>query len=119
MSLNAALSAVPTLLIIWASLVACFVALLTYRGQLTRYEDAELFLNEQHPDLEQHQSDIVRRVNKVQPVRAVLRRRCRPGDCGHRDDLGGGCDPHPARNAFALVALAQRSLSRCVMATLS
>ena len=68
MSLNAALSAVPTLLIVWASLVACFVGLLTYRGQLTRYEDAELFLNEQHPDLEQHQSDIVRRVNRMQPL---------------------------------------------------
>ena len=67
MSLNAALSVVPTLLVIWASLVACFVGLLTYRGQLTRYEDAELFLNEQHPDAERQQSDIVRRVNKVQP----------------------------------------------------
>ena len=72
MSLNAALSAIPTLLIIWASLVACFVGLLTYRGQLTRYEDAELFLNEQHPDLERQQSDIVRRVNKVQPFVQLL-----------------------------------------------
>ena len=68
MSLNTALSAVPTLLVVWASLVACFVALLTYRGQLTRYEDAELFLSEQNADAERQQSDIVRRVNKVQPL---------------------------------------------------
>ncbi len=68
MSLNAALAAVPTLLVVWASLVACFVALLTYRGQLTRYEDAELFLSEQNAEGERQQSDIVRRVNRMQPL---------------------------------------------------
>ena len=67
MTLNAAVSAVPTLLIIWASLVACFVGLLTYRGQLTRYEDDQLFLAENNPDGQQQQYDIVRRVNQVQP----------------------------------------------------
>ena len=64
MTLN---SAVPTLLIIWASLVACFVGLLTYRGQLTRYEDDQLFLAENNPDGQRQQYDIVRRVNQVQP----------------------------------------------------
>ncbi len=67
MTLNTAVSAVPTLLIIWASLVACFVGLLTYRGQLTRYEDDQLFLAENNPDGQQQQYDIVRRVNQVQP----------------------------------------------------
>ncbi len=67
MSLNAAVSAVPTLLVIWASLVACFVGLLTYRGQLTRYEDDQLFLAENNPDGQRQQYDIVRRVNQVQP----------------------------------------------------
>ncbi len=67
MSLNAAVSAVPTLLVVWASLVACFVGLLTYRGQLTRYEDDQLFLAENNPDGQRQQSDIVRRVNQVQP----------------------------------------------------
>ena len=67
MTLNTAVSAVPTLLIIWASLVACFVGLLTYRGQLTRYEDDQLFLAENNPDGEREQYDIVRRVNQVQP----------------------------------------------------
>lgn len=67
MSLNAAVAAVPTLLVIWASLVACFVGLLTYRGQLTRYEDDQLFLAENNPDGQRQQYDIVRRVNQVQP----------------------------------------------------
>ncbi len=67
MTLNSAVSAVPTLLIIWASLVACFVGLLTYRGQLTRYEDDQLFLAENNPDGQRQQYDIVRRVNQVQP----------------------------------------------------
>ncbi len=67
MSLNSAVSAVPTLLVVWASLVACFVGLLTYRGQLTRYEDDQLFLAENNPDGQRQQNDIVRRVNQVQP----------------------------------------------------
>ncbi len=67
MTLNSAVSAVPTLLIIWATLVACFVGLLTYRGQLTRYEDDQLFLAENNPDGERQQYDIVRWVNQVQP----------------------------------------------------
>ena len=72
MTLSAAVSAVPTLLIIWASLVACFVGLLTYRGQLTRYEDDQLFLAENNPDGQQQQFDIVRRVNQVQPFVRVF-----------------------------------------------
>lgn len=68
MSLNTAVSAVPTLLVVWASLVACFVGLLTYRGQLTRYEDDQLFLNDQNPEEQQQQYNIVRRVNQVQPL---------------------------------------------------
>lgn len=68
MSLNAAVSAVPTLLIVWATLVACFVGLLTYRGQLTRYEEDQLFLSDQNPEEQQEQYNIVRRVNQVQPL---------------------------------------------------
>jgi hypothetical protein len=67
MSLSAAVSVVPILLVVWASLVACFVGLLTYRGQLTRYEDDQLFLAENNPDGQREQHDIVRRVNQVQP----------------------------------------------------
>ncbi len=68
MTLAAALSAVPTLLVVWAIVTALFVGLLTYRGQLTRYEDEQLFLAEINPDGPRRQSEIVRRVNQIQPL---------------------------------------------------
>lgn len=68
MSLASAVSAVPILLVVWAILTACFVGLLTYRGQLTRYENEQLFLLDQNPNSERSQSEIVRRVQKIQPI---------------------------------------------------
>ncbi len=71
MTLESAISAVPVMLIVWAVLTACFVALLTYRGQLTRYEQERLFLTNINPTGEREQSEIVKRINQVQPyVRA-------------------------------------------------
>ncbi len=67
MTLAAALAAVPLLLVVWAISTALFVGLLTYRGQLTRYEDEQLFLADINPDGPRKQSEIVRRVNQVQP----------------------------------------------------
>ena len=63
----------PILLFVWALLAACFAGLLIYRGQLTRYEDEQLFLNEgQQQNLQQQQTNIVRKVQKLQPiVRAI------------------------------------------------
>ena len=63
----------PVLLIVWAVLAACFMALLIYRSQLTRYEDEQLFLNgESDSNVQQEQSDIVRRVNRIQPIVRAL-----------------------------------------------
>ena len=45
MSLDSAINAIPLMLTIWAAVTACFVAILTYRGQLTRYEQERLFLS--------------------------------------------------------------------------
>lgn len=72
MSLDSALAAVPTLLIVWACLTAVFVGLLTYRGQLTRYENEELDLNDIKASYRQRQSDIVRRVRQVTPLVTIL-----------------------------------------------
>jgi predicted membrane-bound spermidine synthase len=59
----------PILLIIWAALAVCFIALLMYRGQLTRYEDDQLFLNEEINLSEQEQQkEIVTRVAKLEPL---------------------------------------------------
>lgn len=67
MTLESAISAVPVMLIIWAILTACFVALLTYRGQLTRYEQERLFLTNINPSGERQQSEIIKRINQIQP----------------------------------------------------
>ncbi len=57
------------LIAVWAALALCFLALLIYRGQLTRYEDEQLFLNEEvNTHEQQEQQEIVRRVNRLTPL---------------------------------------------------
>ena len=72
MSLDQAINAVPVMLIIWAILTACFVAILTYRGQLTRYEQERLFLTDLNPNLSRRQSEIVQRIKTIQPYVRIL-----------------------------------------------
>jgi ABC-type transport system involved in cytochrome c biogenesis permease subunit len=60
------------MLIVWAIVTACFVALLTYRGQLTRYEQDRLFLTNISPHGERQQSEIVKRINQIQPYVRIL-----------------------------------------------
>ncbi len=57
------------LLIVWAVLIVLFLALLVYRGQLSRYEDEQLFLNSDDvtPEEESHQI-LVRRLQKIDPI---------------------------------------------------
>jgi len=59
----------PGILIVWAVLAVCFMALLVYRGQLTRYEEDQLFLNEDVNRQEQdEQTLIVQKVKKLEPI---------------------------------------------------
>ena len=62
------MSAIPALLLIWALVAACFLALLAYKGQLTRYEEDQLFLNENESNEQREQSEIVRKVAKLAPL---------------------------------------------------
>ena len=66
------MNAIPVMLIAWGVVAACFLALLAYRGQLTRYEEDQLFLNETESHEQQEQREIVRKVNKLQPMIRVL-----------------------------------------------
>ena len=66
------MSAIPIMLIIWGVVAACFLALLAYRGQLTRYEEDQLFLNDTETHEQQQQNEIVRKVNKIGPAIRVL-----------------------------------------------
>ncbi|HSY70280.1 MAG TPA: hypothetical protein VK813_16645 [Edaphobacter sp.] len=62
-----AMDAIPVLLVVWAAIAACFLGLLAYKGQLTRYEEDQLFLTENVTHEQQLQSEIVRKVTKIQP----------------------------------------------------
>ena len=66
------MDAIPALLIIWATVAACFLGLLAYKGQLTRYEEDQLFLSDIRANDQQLQSEIVRKVTKIQPIVRVL-----------------------------------------------
>ena len=66
------MSVIPVMLIVWAVIAACFLALLAYRGQLTRYEEDQLFLNEAESNEQREQSEIVRKVNRIQPFVRIL-----------------------------------------------
>ncbi|HEY2040093.1 MAG TPA: hypothetical protein VGG95_10535 [Edaphobacter sp.] len=66
------MSVIPVMLIIWGVVAACFLALLAYRGQLTRYEEDQLFLNERETHEQMEQNEIIRKVNKIGPAIRVL-----------------------------------------------
>ncbi len=63
----------PILLTIWAALAICFLGLLMYRGQLARYEDEQLFLNDEVNRTErEQQTQIVSRIRKIEPVLRIF-----------------------------------------------
>jgi hypothetical protein len=62
------MSAIPVMLIVWAAVAACFLGLLAYRSQLTRYEEDQLFLNDNVSHEQEVQTEILRKVNKIQPI---------------------------------------------------
>jgi hypothetical protein len=66
------LSALPTLLIIWAVVTVAFLLLIAYRGQITRYEEDQLFLNGAHSNEETQQNEIIRKVNRLAPFVRLL-----------------------------------------------
>jgi hypothetical protein len=66
------MSAIPIMLIVWGVVAACFLALLAYRGQLTRYEEDQLFLSDTESHEQHEQNEIVRKVNQIQPLIRAL-----------------------------------------------
>jgi hypothetical protein len=66
------MSALPTLIVIWAVFTGLFLALLAYNGTITRYEENQLFLDDINANEKQMQSSIVNKVNKTMPyIRAM------------------------------------------------
>ena len=66
------LHAIPTMLVIWAVVTVSFLILLAYRGQITRYEEDQLFLNGSNANEEQEQTEIIRKVNRIAPFVRIL-----------------------------------------------
>lgn len=58
----------PLLWMVWAGLTIALLALLVYRGTLTRYEEDCLFIDDSSKHQHDEQDKILLRVQKVQPA---------------------------------------------------
>ena len=58
--------------IVWAVVTTLLLALLAYRGTLTRYEEDQLFLDPAASHQQQEQTQIVQKVNKIQPLIRIV-----------------------------------------------
>lgn len=60
------------LLIVWGVLTAILIVLLIYRSTLTMHEDDQLFLDQSASHMQQEQTALLQRINRLQtPVRAL------------------------------------------------
>jgi peptidoglycan/LPS O-acetylase OafA/YrhL len=62
------MQALPVLWIVWAALTVVLLALLVYRGTLTRYEEDCLFLDDSANQQKHEQEVIMTRLRRVQPA---------------------------------------------------
>ena len=60
--------ALPAMFIVWAVFAVGFIALVAYRGNLTRYEDDQLFLNDNNSVERELQTTIQTKLRKVEPL---------------------------------------------------
>jgi len=66
------MSTLTVLLIVWGVLTGIFVLLLIYRSTLSMHEDDQLFLNDAESHLQNEQTELLKRMNQIQPVLKVL-----------------------------------------------
>ena len=67
-----AMSALPTMLVIWGVVTVTFLLLLAYRGQITRYEEDQMFLNGSNSVEEIQQHEIARKLNRIAPIIRIV-----------------------------------------------
>jgi Tfp pilus assembly protein PilN len=60
------------LLIVWGVLTAVLVILLIYRSTLTMREDDQLYLSDSGSSMQQEQTEILTKVNKLTPMVRIL-----------------------------------------------
>jgi hypothetical protein len=61
------MSIVPVLWIVWAVAAAILLALLAYRGTITRYEEDQIFLDDAGQHQQKEQTEIVAKCQRIQP----------------------------------------------------
>jgi hypothetical protein len=61
------MSIVPVLWIVWAVATAILLALLAYRGTITRYEEDQIFLDDAGQHQQKEQTEIVAKCQRIQP----------------------------------------------------
>jgi len=66
------MSLLTVLLSIWGVLTGVLVLLLIYRSTLSMHEDDQLFLNDAESHLQVEQTELQRRMNRIQPILRVL-----------------------------------------------
>ena len=66
------MSKLVVLLIVWGALTTILVVLLIYRSTLTMHEDEQLFLDDSSSHMAQEQQDLLKRVNKINPLIRVF-----------------------------------------------
>ncbi len=54
--------------VVWGALTAVLLGLLMYRGNLTRYEEDQLFLSDSNGMEQREQEEILVKVRKIEPV---------------------------------------------------
>ena len=59
------MSSLIGLLIVWGVLTAILIILLIYRGTLTMHEDDQLFLDDANSHMQEEQTELLTRVNKL------------------------------------------------------
>ena len=62
------MTALPLLYSAWTALAILLLSLLVYRSTLIRYEDEKLFLDSHDEGAEKQQTDIIRKVTRIQPL---------------------------------------------------
>ena len=61
------------LAIAWGVVTTVLVILLIYRGTLTMHEDDQLFLDEAESQMQQEQTELIHKIDRLQPyVRAMM-----------------------------------------------
>ncbi|MDP9267737.1 MAG: hypothetical protein M3P27_05345 [Acidobacteriota bacterium] len=57
----------------WGAVTTVLVILLIYRGTLTMHEDDQLFLDEAESQMQQEQTELIHKIDRLQPyVRATM-----------------------------------------------